>query len=166
MKCIYCGNDVPDGSKFCTVCGKQLPAMAPVVPAAAGPKKASWITVLAATGLMILALFLPLVKVSFLGMSKTINYLFADGSIGDGFFILLPAIVCLILVLLKKPLGYAILAIVTGLLGLILPLSAMGKIEGYYSYLVEKGIGYYLILLSAVALLAGGIWTLIERKKK
>ena len=101
---------------------------------------------------MILGVFLPFATASVLGVTSSQTLI--DG--GDGWFFLGIAI---ILGLLGKNTGVLAMGIIAVLL-IIFEINDLSKIaqENEFGYLLERGSGFYLMLLSTIGLTIAGIY--------
>lgn len=115
----------------------------------ASQKQSSWIAYGSAV-LMILSVFLPAVKVSFLGVTTSQSYF--DG--GDGIFFLVIAAIVLVLTYMNKQKGVLVMGIIACVLMAveIVDLSEFIK-QQEYGQMIERGIGHYGLILSSVGLL-------------
>ncbi len=170
MFCHNCGKEIPEGAQFCTNCGTPVgapaPASEPVVPVATAKKSKMNIIGIIAGAVVALAAFLPFVSVSFFGttMSKSLM----NG--GDGILYLIVAA----LAILFACLGKNIIVGITGVISLVLffiensSLNDVAK-DDYLgelaSSLVQKGAGYYLILIGSIALIVAGVVGFMQKKK-
>ena len=114
-------------------------------------KKTNWLAV-ASSVLMILGVFLPFATASVFGVTSSQTLI--DG--GDGWFFLGIAI---ILGLLGKNTGVLAMGIIAVLL-IIFEINDLSKIaqENEFGYLLERGSGFYLTLLSTIGLTIAGIY--------
>ena len=114
-------------------------------------KKTNWLAV-ASSVLMILGVFLPFATASVFGVTSSQTLI--DG--GDGWFFLGLAI---ILGLLGKNTGVLAMGIIAVLL-IIFEINDLSKIaqENEFGYLLERGSGFYLTLLSTIGLTIAGIY--------
>ena len=117
-------------------------------------KKTNWLAV-ASSVLMILGVFLPFATASVLGVTSSQTLI--DG--GDGWFFLGIAIIAIILGLLGKNTGVLAMGIIAVLL-IIFEINDLSKIaqENEFGYLLERGSGFYLMLLSTIGLTIAGIY--------
>ena len=112
--------------------------------------------------LAILGMFLPFVKIEFLGMSESWN-LFTERFYVFGLITMLVAVAGAVLSFIKKYLPGAILTAVGGILMVIVFLSnnkEVGELGGFGS----KGIGWVFCLLSFIVLIAGAVITFIGKE--
>ena len=114
-------------------------------------KKTNWLAV-ASSVLIILGVFLPFATASVFGVTSSQTLI--DG--GDGWFFLGIAI---ILGLLGKNTGVLAMGIIAVLL-IIFEINDLSKIaqENEFGYLLERGSGFYLTLLSTIGLTIAGIY--------
>ena len=120
-------------------------------------KLITYLSVLATSGLIIISLFLPFGGYSYGGLSDT----FSLWKKGDGYFFLFIVIAGLIFLLLGKILAVIVSGVVT--LGLFfieyadLPPRVNGKVVEALDLIVDKKIGFYLLLIGALGLIAAGV---------
>lgn len=100
--------------------------------------------------LIIIGCLLPFASVSILGYSQSVSLL-SDGK--DGIIFLVAALVTIALILIKKDLLSLIAGIITGGLGIYEIIYTNSQL-GQYSSMVNKGMGYYLLLIGAIVLIA------------
>lgn len=100
--------------------------------------------------LIIIGCLLPFASVSMLGYSQSVSLL-SDGK--DGIIFLVAALVTIALILIKKDLLSLIAGIITGGLGVYEIIYTNSQL-GDYSSMVNKGMGYYLLLIGAIVLIA------------
>lgn len=112
--------------------------------------------------LAILGMFLPFVKIEFLGMSESWN-LFTERFYVFGLITMLVAVAGTVLSFIKKYLPGAILTAVGGILMVIVFL-ANNKEVGELGELGSKGIGWVFCLLSFIVLIAGAVITFIGKE--
>lgn len=108
---------------------------------------------LLACALILIGNFLPFASVSLYGYSQSVS-LMDSGK--DGIIFLVAAIVTIVLIILKNDLLALIAGIITGGLGIYEILHTNSQL-GSYAAFVDKGAGYYLLLIGAVLLLASVI---------
>ena len=148
-----------DSEQVCGKCGSRFvstPTQGHASPELGGKDISGLLTeknlkigILAASALMILSTVLPCYKV----MGYSISLLLTDGSgMGDGVFFVAIAALCIVFLFMKKVL-FELVAGTAGLLLALYELSQSGQLAAYGS-LVSKGIGFYLMVLSGIALCA------------
>lgn len=120
-------------------------------------KKYFKIGILVASVIMILSTFLPFVSV----LGYQLSLLFADGSqMADGIILVVLAALCIVFTLINK----RILVLVCSALAFVMSIYEMTQLDQFGS-LVSKGIGYWLLLLSAIALLVLAILNFVPSRK-
>lgn len=113
--------------------------------------------------LMIVGVFLPLYKVEVFGMSKSINYIYNDGKIADGIFIIILALIMLVLYAFNKskfaciPAGIAMILLIHCYSDIKSSTSIFGAQIGSFS------IGFYIMIIGT---LMAGICSLLVNKSK
>lgn len=100
--------------------------------------------------LIIIGCLLPFASVSMLGYSQSVSLL-SDGK--DGIIFLVASLVTIVFILIKKDLLSLIAGIITGGLGIYEIIYTNSQL-GEYSSMVNKGMGYYLLLIGAIILIA------------
>lgn len=179
MFCHNCGKEIPEGAQFCTNCGTPVggtspaensaatPVSATTAPAAAGKKSKMNMIGIIAGAVVALATFLPFVSVSVFGTS--ISQSLMDG--GDGIIYLIVAAVAIVC----AALGFNIVVIITGMISLILffiensslkDVTSDSYLGELASSLIQKGAGYYLILIGSIALIVAGVMGIMQKKRK
>lgn len=108
---------------------------------------------LLACALILIANFLPFASVSLYGYSQSVS-LMDSGK--DGIIFLVAAIVTIVFIILKNDMLALIAGVITGGLGIYEILDTNSQLGSYAAY-VDKGAGYYLLLIGAVLLLASVI---------
>lgn len=108
---------------------------------------------LVACVIILIANFLPFASVSVLGYSQSVS-LMDDGK--DGIIFLALSIVTAVLIFIKKDTLALIAGIITGGLGIYEIINTNSTLGAYSSY-VTMGVGYYLLLIGSIALLASVI---------
>lgn len=180
MFCQYCGTQVPDGNTNCTNCGAALTAgttnaqsantnyqaynqaySQPVNQMNYGyaqpmtqvkPKNAVNIFAIIATAVLFLSLLLPYVKA--LGQSMA---LIEEGS--DRYFFLGVIAIAVLGIAVKKN----VIIIIAGVIACFLTFIESTNFAKYNFFgMIEKGIGFYVMIAGAVMLLISGF---IKRKK-
>lgn len=115
------------------------------------------IGVLVAGVLMIVSTLLPYVSV----FGFSISLLLADGStVADGIFFVILAALCIVFALMDK----AIPMLAASAAAVILWIYEMSQMS-QFGALVSKGAGYYLLAVSAIALLVLSILCLLTGRK-
>ena len=162
MFCEKCGTQIADTENFCPNCGAQqsvADASAPAYGAPAAPAASTFklydILVFVAIAIMAIGTLLPLITVSFLGQSGSINYLgigsgvFKDAPIdmGDGIFVIIAAVAAAALYLFNKEKLMVIPAAVTAIL-LIMVMSKMA--DAGLGDMVKYGLGYWVMWIGAI----------------
>lgn len=188
MFCTNCGTPNEEGAKFCVKCGKALPDTLPAAPvslrpgkAVSGREKTGYFAICGFTCLMILAVFLPFVGINFLGR-YSVNYL-GSGSLareigssqgGDGIILLIMSLILLTLLalhLFKTRMAgpCLVLTVLTGLLGVILPLISYGKMKSAmrgYREIIYFGVGFWFVLIAAAGMLVSAFLVIRSLLKK
>lgn len=171
MICKKCGNEMPDDVKVCTNCGNPLEneAQNTIIQNLSSldkemnlfnkPFTYEQVFVLAAGVLVILSSFLPYVSVSLFGISSSINVL----QMNAGFIFIIPAILTIIFMYMKKELLAMILSLVGLALLLMLFFYEMGVISDYG--FGSLSIGAYLTLLGSIAMFAFSLHRVMKNKK-
>ena len=99
--------------------------------------------------LIILGCLLPFASVSVFGYSQSVSLL-GDGK--DGIIFLIASIITIVMILIKKDLLALIAGLITGGLGIYEIVYTNDQL-GSYSSMVDKGMGYYLLLIGAIVLI-------------
>ena len=130
-------------------------------------KVVTCLAVLLTSGLIIISLFLPFGGYSYGGISDK----FSLWKKGDGYFFLFIVIAGLIFLLLGKILAVIVSGLVT--LGLFfienadLPPRVNGKVVEAVDLVVDRKIGFFLLLIGTLGLIAAGVVGIVlERKNK
>ena len=113
----------------------------------------------------IIACFLPLFSISVLGYSYSINYVYNDGKIADGIFIIGIQLLTIILLSCKKRTAVCILELLTIPIIVYTVYNASINISsnGYVSLYSLFGVGFYIL---AISLLTSVILASIHAIKK
>ena len=168
--CKNCGNQMQDQETVCVKCGAGAVNTGYMAPAGAkandGLLLFCKVGIIIASILMIVSTLLPYVSV----YKETISLIWADDKPADGVIFCIMAVGCIILALKDKPLREVIVS--AGCLALcIYEVTNINKIIKQYSSLtsllgelVTKRAGFYLIIVSTVALLALSVVHLLVKK--
>lgn len=160
MFCKQCGSEIKDNMDFCPNCGA---AVAKEAGAAAKKgfsvdmlkfeKGRSSIIALVSCAVMFIMVFLPYVKISFWGMTETQALIK-----GDGIFFIIIAIAGVITGLMGKEKPMIIVGAIACVLALFEIFNFSNSMKDVAAYgledIVKRGIGFYLMILSSIGLLA------------
>ncbi len=123
-------------------------------------KNPLFIACLVGMALMVIGVFLPVYKVSFLGISQSVNYFSNDGKLADGIWIILLAIAMLGIHAFDK----AKFACIPALLSLALLIHFYMDIKDTIgSSFGSFGIGFYVMIIGTIV--AGVCSVLVSQKK-
>lgn len=150
MFCIKCGNELPEGSRFCNKCGYSFRGNA-----VKRYRSKSWIPmliVLISAAVTAASCFLPYYSISLLGVSVNASYWESDGKI---VFIL--ALISLIMAAIPVKLLIRLSLLPTlGALGVLL--------YGFITIITHDGpkygsfsVGFYLIIVGLVGMIVGAV---------
>lgn len=103
--------------------------------------------------IILISCFLTFASVGAFGYSQSVS-LMSEGK--DGIIFLVLAIVTAVLIFIKQDIGALIGGIITGGFGLY-EIIDFNSALGAYSSMVSKGVGYYLLLIGSIFLLASVI---------
>lgn len=103
--------------------------------------------------IILLACFLPFASVSAFGYSESVS-LMSEGK--DGIIFLVLSVVTAVLIFIKQDMAALIGGIITGGLGLY-EIINFHAVLGAYSSMVDKGFGYFLLLIGSIVLIASVI---------
>ncbi len=165
MFCSNCGKKIDENAEMCENCGTPIPKqdMTDNTPQTGKKeikkRKPNFIAVGGAAALA-LGAFLPFASISFFGMKNSISLI--DG--GDGVFFIILAVIAAALSMFGKNIGVT----VTGILSAALALFEADNIknnDSEYAALINKEVGYYLLILGAIVILGAGIYGIISKKK-
>jgi hypothetical protein len=125
-------------------------------------KKINVFTIIFAV-ILAISTILPLGKASFLGTSAEKSLM--DG--GDGWFFLIVAIIALILALKNLNVGVTVVGVI-GLILMFIEVTSFADAasSSEYGYLLQKGSGYYLMVIGVIGVLVSGIVKLVVDKRK
>lgn len=187
MFCKNCGSNVPEGQNVCPSCGTVLtppPAAPAASPASSAPsfqlpggldaqkiltfvkpagKTPNFIS-LGGAAVAFISMFLPFVKVTVFGVSKSLSLWGASAWILTFLFAAIGGYFAFI--------GNHKVTIGAGALGLIEAIrqsSSVSKTElGAYSSLVDvsKGIGCWLLFIACIAVVGGAVFAMLQEKKQ
>ena len=177
MYCEKCGYELPDGAEFCPKCNVPIESIEQeelkteeIEDNTSSTKKdrRPLYFSIAASIILILAMLLPFVSISFLG-TKVDKALIK----GDGIFFIGIAILAFLFSVFKNHIG----VIVMGILAISLSIFEAYNITHIkvdkdndlglsidYSQLIHKEIGFYLMFLGSILILAIGIYGLLLKK--
>lgn len=183
--CAKCGKELSDAARCCSVCGgapTDTPPAHPVQPAqSAKPVTAFsgdsvsgiWKLFLPANLLGILgcvivlfSVFLTFVSVSLWGFSRSVSLMDGD----DGMIFLVAAVIGAVLCFIGKPVVQIVSLVYSCLLAIMALYetsnmdSALGDM-GSYSSMVQRGAGYYLLIIGALVYLLSAVCVMIARKR-
>ena len=170
MYCINCGHELPDDSEFCPYCSFSFESDEEKEPKKVKTEsnKLLLLSSVIASVILIISVLLPFVSITFLGTK-------IDAALiqGDGIFFIVIAIISLSLSFIKKYIG----VIISGLLSISLSIFEAYNIThkemnndsdlGFdldYSAFIHKEIGFYLMFLGSILILAVGIYGLLLKK--
>lgn len=164
--CNSCGAPLDSESQFCAKCGaviednesqSEFPSKLDISNAS-GLKLGIFVS----SAVLIVSSFIPYISVSILGFTQSVSLI--DG--GDGFLFIAFAIAAIVAAALKK----TRLTFAAGILSVCLCLFEMVNTSselGEYAAFVNKSIGYYLNLISAIALaVLGALFFFAARKRR
>lgn len=167
MFCGKCGNEVNENEGFCANCGEpitsqdttdKVSAYTPdtTTGSATGFKfdlKKANIIALVSSAIMIIMTFLPYASVEFMGMSESVS-LTSEG--GDGIFFIIIALLGIVFGLLSNKKALIVVGGIACALMLfeVISFADFADEMGAYSDFLSKGIGFWLMILSSVGLLA------------
>ena len=160
MFCKNCGSEIKDNADFCPNCGTAVEKKAGTVGKTGFSvdmlkfeKGRSSIIALVASAVMIIMVFLPYVTVEFWGMKESFSLIQ-----GDGIFFIIIAIAGVITGLIGKQKPMIVVGGIACALALFEIFHFTSSIKALASYglqdLIKNGIGFYLMILSAIGLLA------------
>ena len=164
MYCQKCGNLIPADSKECEKCGAIIISNHIVQPVAQPVKKSKLPNFIAIIAAIVLALgaFLPYASVSIFGISKSTSLL--DG--GDGIFFLVAAGIALLFALFNLNIGVIIMGVISVGLAVFEAVTFENSNTDALG-LLNKEIGYYLMIIGAIAVFVSGIiGAIIKAKRK
>ena len=127
-------------------------------------KKPLFIACLVGMALMIIGVFLPVYKISFLGVTESINYFSNDGKLADGVWILLLVIAILGLHAIDKAKFACIPAIIAIALLIHFYLDVKDSTSVLGTQVGSFGIGFYIMILGTIV--AGVCSVLVGLKKE
>lgn len=175
MYCKACGEQNPDGVKFCTNCGKSMTEVGEFLnshnsPAEAGkvkPKRRSLLVkpnliAIVAGVLIAIAVFLPFVKVEMFGYE--IDGSLMDGT--DGVIFMVVAAIGMLFALLGINLAVAITGAVSIVLFFIENSALNDDLYAMASQVAVRLNGYYLLLAGCILMLLGGLVGMVLKKRK
>lgn len=176
MKCLSCGSEIIDDSKFCQSCGAPVqkvdeqvqsevkPVEEQVHPEVKTQEKNS--TLLLITFILILvsciAVFLP--YASALGIVN-INYFKNGDQYLDGIFILILGAISFIFLALKKKIPVLILEIGVAIVFVYDWINVQNNL-GVYSSLISYEIGFYLLLISILGVIIVSVLRIKNKNSK
>ena len=197
MFCKNCGNENPEGSRFCKQCGTMLmtapsaseqrsapqpvsqpqPAFGPAPAAASGLQSMTAQKVLDRMDihrpetaltlggwvLCILCVFPAFISVTFLGSVMAFSLIEGDGKI----FLILGAagIVTMYLKKEKISLGIAVATVLLVVFEMFNFSRGMDDLGGFEN-LIRKGMGYYLMVIGGICLIAGMVMKVVKKKQE
>lgn len=181
MFCPKCGSQIPDNSIFCDKCGTRV--VSPTTPSQGNNKMPLAMNVdknqllelapLIASVAAIVALFLPMIGVSFFDFSDSasgFNFIFGGEILGQTYegdfanmLLLAPGVLGLIGTCALHDRPAQIVSIVGGAIG-IFTLLIIGSAATPESDATLQ-IGYWLLFLASVALIALGVYSLVSSKR-
>ena len=174
MFCPSCGKEIPEGATFCPNCGATVrkassPANSPnrqlTFPGIINKSKMNIFGIIASV-VLLLSSFLPFVSVDVFGSSLSASLM--DGP--DGIIVIIVAIAGIVFSLL----GIDIATIIAGAVAMIIFFvenaqfsEATGDDEfgALAAAMIDKGAGYYFLLLGSICLIIAGIIRFIQKKK-
>lgn len=180
MYCKKCGNQIDEGAAFCKKCGTPVENIPNITATGTGKDliqvntKYLKIGIAAASLLMVLATFLPYMKMNkemarYSGI-RSINLVHPAGQFGDGVIFIILAVLMLVFLYLKKNIPVLVCGIVPFLMycyevSLIKKQDAqlLGSRINMYDYM-SKGSGFYLLSFSVIALLALSVLFYIQNR--
>lgn len=180
MYCSNCGTQYDDSAKFCPSCGAPSTAESTAnysnynnqntyqytgpmgqtnTPAVSKPN----IIGIVAGVLAILCTFLPYVKASFLGLSESESLIGG----GDGVFFIILGILAIVFSVLNKEKIFIGVAVATCLLTIFEIVDFNNQVdENILGDIIEKGFGYYLMIIAAIVMAAAvPAWKVINKNK-
>lgn len=170
MFCPSCGKEIPEGATFCPNCGATVrKASSPngqVAFSGVINKSKMNIFGIIASVVLLLSAFLPFVSVNIFGSSLSASLM--DG--GDGIIVIAFAIAGIVFSLL----GIDIVVIITGVAGIIIffvensqfsEVASDDEFGALASAMIDKGPGFYFLLLGSICLIIAGIIRFIQKKK-
>ena len=173
MFCQSCGKEIPEGASFCGECGAPVGAKAEsavataVAQAAQKPKRKMNIIGLIAGIAVALSTFMPLYSVNVFG-TKVTSSATQDSTITIIFLVI--AALGIVFSLFGTNVLVSIMGVVTFGWFLLIQYSFESTLEDdalgeLAKSMIQKDIGFYLLLLGAIGLLIGGIVGIINKKK-
>ena len=163
MYCKNCGHELPDGVELCPKCNIQEDTDSKIK-----ESKLPLYLSIAACIILILSTFLPFVSITFFGTKADIALIKGDGILFIGI-----AIITLLISFIKKHIGVIVMGILTVALSIFEAYNISHKkldnesdfgFSIDYSALMHKEIGFYLMFLGSILILAAGIYGLLLKK--
>ena len=116
-----------------------------------------------AGALLIISTLLPYATISFMGQSESKSLI----SAGDGVFFLLIGIAAIVVSIFNLNIGVLITGIVSTLFALYEVIDFSKVMDNsYYSNFVHRGVGFYLMIIASLAIIAAmPVWKIIANKK-
>ena len=184
MYCWKCGKELKDDAKFCAYCGektKLLEQKASEVPRLGALLQKPQVSV-GAVGrmmekqlddnqykiaitiislIMVLACILPYMKI----YNNSVSLLFFDGTqLGDGILYVVIAALCAALTWMGKRLPEIFISLGAPVMCIFEIYKYKKEAGGFYEY-IDKGLGFYLIIVSSIALpIACGLYYARKRR--
>ena len=131
-------------------------------------KRDNYASIAGAT-MMLLSVFMPFLTISFLGMSQSVTLM--DKSVKVGPVILLVSIMAIVFIFIQKD----VLAIIASGINLIIFFAIQSEISKQLagnsyeaklaSSLMQKGIGYYMLLIGAIVTIIAEVYCYNKKKK-
>ena len=175
MYCKACGEQNPEGVKFCTNCGKSMTEVGEFLNSHSSPAEAGKATaprrsllvkpnlIAIAAGVMIaIAVFLPFVKVELFGYEVAGSLM--DGT--DGVIFLAVAAIGMLFALLGINIAVAITGAVSIVLFLIENSALKDDLYAIASKLAVRMTGYYLLLAGCIVMLLSGLVGMLLKKRR
>ena len=165
MKCLNCGNNILENSKFCQYCGvpthKETQSQLEVQHQIQEKKSTLYILSIIFVIASCVAVFLPYASV----LGVNINYINNNGKIADGIFILISGALSFIFLCFRKKVPILIFGILSILVFAYDWINMNDKL-GNYSSIVNHGIGFYIILISLIGILIVSFMRISDKSSK
>lgn len=155
--CKNCGSELDPGVKICPKCG----AVAVDTPSTNSNASIFKLGIIISGAVLILSSFLPYVSVSVFGFSQSQSLI--DG--GDGFFFIALGIAAIVGAVMKLTRPTLIIGAVAAVFSVYEMINA-NSVLGDYAAFIDKGMGYYLNLISAIVLVVFCVLAALAEKKK